>query len=377
MSTPEPMSRREKFAWSLATGLILALVAIGWLKQEALRYKMDDEGNLWTMGTRYRIVAVFGEGQNEAAATAIEDARAVANHIGLVMSSHLEASPLNLLNRASAGEPVALSPDVFEVLLAARKTYDLSDQAFDVTILPIIRLYRAAGEGKASPEPAAIAEAREASRWDDLELVETSVIKKRGSAGVDLGGIAKGYAIDRAVQAMQAAGVHGGLVEIGGDLRCFGTPVGGDRWFVSVQDPFHPESPGRTWCRLGLRDRAVCTSGNYRRAYVIGDQTYSHIIDPRDPQRRLASDFPASVTVVAPDAMTADAWATALSVLGVNGLDLLKREELAGVEAMIVFGGPEDHRTEMTEGFRKLLVGDAPGTDTHAATAAFGPLAGR
>jgi len=165
---------------------------------------------------------------------------------------------------------------------------------------------------------------------------------------IDLGGIAKGYGIDQAVQALKDDGVSGGLVNVGGDIRCFGRPPKGDLWEIKIKDPFKKEG---IFAKLGIKSGAVCTSGNYFRFVEIGDKRFSHIIDPRTG---IPAEAAASVTVMAPTAITADAWATALSVLGPSGLEIIPENK--SIEAMIITGTPDNPEVHMTEGFEKLLI---------------------
>ncbi len=125
---------------------------------------------------------------------------------------------------------------------------------------------------------------------------------------------------------------------------------------MGIRDPFQPNRDVM-FATLGLRDGAVCTSGNYFRYVEIAGRRYSHIVDPRTG---LPADAAPSVTVVAPTATVADAWATALSVLGVEGIELAGRE--AQIEAMIVTGTAGEYKLTMTEGFDRLLRGGEPAT---------------
>jgi thiamine biosynthesis lipoprotein len=167
---------------------------------------------------------------------------------------------------------------------------------------------------------------------------------------VDLGGIAKGYAIDLAAAALQEAGASAGIVDVGGDLRLFGTPEASGKWRIRIQQP-----PGveEEWT-LDLPACAVATSGDYARWFSIGDERLSHIVDPR-------TGYPVagmgSVTVTAPDAMTADALTTALSVMGAEaGVKLV--DSLPDVECMMVTeDAAGSARTHMSAGFPRMLEG--------------------
>ncbi|MHC4180866.1 MAG: FAD:protein FMN transferase, partial [Planctomycetota bacterium] len=216
--------------------------------------------------------------------------------------------------------------------------------AFDVTCRPLIELWLAAGERGVVPDQSEVAAARAASNWELFELTDTGATKRRATARVDLGGIAKGWAIDRAADVLRRADLSGGMVDVGGDLVCFGRPPQGESWPVTVQDPLGPGD----LAKLRLPGGAVCTSGGYARFTEIAGKRYSHIIDPRTSR---PADAALSVTIVADTAVTADIWATALSVLGPEGLEKLPN----AVEAMIMMGTRDDHQILYTPGFADLL----------------------
>lgn len=282
-------------------------------------------------------------------ATADAAARSVAEH----MNVYNPASEVSRFNDAPAGRLVPLSPVTIEALDLSQRYWDETDGAFDVTIRPLILLWKHAGQSGTLPGRGELLAARNSSRWAYIELFDTGARKTLPTAAVDLGGMAKGLAIDRATDSALAAGCIGGVVDIGGDVRVFGRKPSDTPWRVGITDPFAPDS-GQTFARIALPAGAVCTSGNYRRYSVIGQKHFSHIIDPRTG---MPVDACPSVTVVAPLARTADAWATALSVLGPEGLKLLVG---TGIEAMLVVGQPGNYRVEMTPGFGKLLLDPPP-----------------
>ncbi len=296
------------------------------------------------MGTTCTLTAVPGPEGVASAEAALRDAEAALRAVEARMSVWIAGSEISRFNQAPAGEDVALSADTLEVLRAARRGAVQTRGAFDVTCGPLIELWRRAGSLDRLPTEAELAGARAASSWRLVHLDEDGARKDSGEARVDLGGIAKGYGTDRAVESLRRAGVEAGVVDVGGDLRCFGHPPDKDRWPVDIRDPFRPGTIGA----LLVGDAAVCTSGNYARFAVIEGKRYSHIIDPRTGSPAEAAP---SVTVVAPTAMAADMWATALSVLGREGLPLLP----AGMEALLVLGTPEEPRIVCTPGAVELL----------------------
>lgn len=296
------------------------------------------------MGTSCTLAAVVRPDEAEQAARALEAAEAALRQVEARMSVHLEDSEVSRLNAAPAGQRVRLSADTATVLRAAEKAHALTDGAFDITCGPLIQLWRRAAERGALPADDEIARARAASGWRLIELVEDGARKRSRQARVELGGIAKGYAIDRAAAVLRGAPVQGGLVEVGGDLRVIGQPPVGDRWKVDLRDPFGDALLGR----LRVSEGAVCTSGNYARFAVIEGRRYSHVVDPRTGR---PADAVPSVTVTAPTAIEADVWATALSVLGPDGVGRLP----GGVEALFVLGSADDWELRCTPGMPALF----------------------
>lgn len=331
----------------VALAAVAALVVVGIVKtHDAPAVYTRSGGGI--MGTTCSLSIVAPSGRPAVADRAARAAEEALRDVEVRMSTYIEASELSRLNAAGAAERVQLSPETLDLMDFARRMSGRTWGAFDPTARPIIELWKRGGRAGELPDAAAMDAARAASGWEHFRFVDGGVVKDDPAAGVDLGGIAKGYGIDRAVEAVRAAGAAGGLVEVGGDLRCFGNRPGKGRWTVAVQSPFADDA---AIAALAIESGAVCTSGNYRRFSEIDGRRYSHIVDPRTAR---PVDRAPSVTVVAPTATVADAWATALSVLGPEGLDTLADED--GVEAMVIVGGPEDYAWYATPGFEAMLV---------------------
>ena len=217
-------------------------------------------------------------------------------------------------------------------------------------------LWKNCAKTKKLPTPAQRKTARNESRWADIKLSSDGAQKLSDTACVDLGGIAKGYGIDLAVEALKTGGASAGIVDIGGDVRCFGEKPDGTKWKIVVRNPFEPESP-KPLGVLEIPGMSVCTSGNYERFFEIDGKHYSHIVNPKTGVP--AKGYP-SVTVLAPDAKTADAWATTLSITGPKGFELIEKiPESSSVEAMIVVGTRDKYELEMTDGFKKYFHTDS------------------
>lgn len=340
------MTRRAKILIAfILVVVVLLLVFEPWRIFRPIPESFDSKP-VGIMGTDCELT-VLADGR-EQAEKALKAAETALRSVEARMSLFLTASEVSRLNAADAGRFVALSPMTVEVLLLSCHFDERTQGAFDVTHQPVLRLWRQGLKRGCEPTEPQLAAAREQTGWDKIELLADGAKKRIAGASVDLGGIAKGYGIDRAVKAMALAGAIGGLVNVGGDIRCFGQAGDGSCWTIDVRNPFNRET---VFAKVSLAAGAVCTSGNYERYTEIASRRYSHIIDPRTGR---PVDHVPSVTVVAPVAVTADAWATALSVLGADGLDLLPPG--AGIEAMIVTGTPDEHKVHMTAGFRKLLI---------------------
>ncbi len=307
------------------------------------------------MGTHCLLMAA-GSRRRVDLKKALKAAEAELRRVEALMSVYLADSQLSRLNSAPSAEAVELAPELIGLLRRSRELTDRTRGAFDVTCLPIIRLRKAAAESNSDPDDQARGKALALAGWRHFRLAGDSVTKLEAKAGIDLGAVAKGYGVDRAVEALKQAGASGALVEVGGDIRCFGTTAWKEPWPVRLQSPFGED----LLLTLSLTDKAVATSGDYRRFTIVEGKRYSHVVDPRTARPVEGSS---SVTVIADDATTADAWATALSVLGQGGLELAEAE---GLEVLMILGPPDDCRVVLTPGFRRFV---SEGWPVRAATA--------
>jgi len=320
-----------------AVGIVLILL-IGLLYRDlGERAPVEkDSGYRVVMGTFSRVVVIAG-GERKAR-RCIEAAFDVQRRIDELMSYQREDSELSRINRDAGDGPVRVDPLTFEVLQRSVEFSKLSDGAFDVTVGPLMDLWKAAGEANAPPTEEAMAEARGKVGYEKLILDEKDMTVRFAVKGmrVDLGGIGKGYGVDKSVEAMKKLGALGGMVDLGGNIRCFGQPPRGQEcWRVGLQDPnVSPDDmdASKILLVLAITDQSVATSGDYRRFVEVHGEKQSHILDTRTGKgaSKLVSD-----TIIAPDATTADALSTAVNVLGPDeGLALIER--IAGVEAILI-----------------------------------------
>jgi len=229
--------------------------------------------------------------------------------------------PQSELSRLSAAAPTTapepVSDDLWRVLVRAVEIREATDGAFDPTVGPLTSLWRQARRSGRLPLPGKLAAARESVGRDTLRLVSASreVVLTRPAMRLDLGGIGMGYAVDRAVEVLNRHGITAAMVDASGDIAVTAPPPGTAGWRIAVA-PLAARGEGaaaRDTEYLLLTDAAVTTSGDAFQAVEIDGRRYSHIVDPRTG---LGVAGPAAVTVVAADCTTADALATAASVLG-------------------------------------------------------------
>ncbi len=277
------------------------------------------------MGTTVSITVL--DRDERRALTAIEDAFTEIARVDRLMSTWRETSQVSRLNREGR---VAAGPQLLHVLARSRLVSEISGGAFDITVKPVLDLLTDSfSETGGPPEPPEL-EAR--LRLVDYRqvVVEGDVVSLPAGVEIALGGIAKGYAIDLAVAALERGGIDHVLVNAGGDLGALGDRAG-ESWRLAVRDPLEPEGLLAT---ISLSGESVATSGGYERFFDAEGQ-WHHLIDPRTGK---SAGGVASVTVTAGSALEADALATAVFVMGeIEGLALV--EALDGVEALLVIDG--------------------------------------
>lgn len=285
------------------------------------------EGRLM-MGTVVSLTILSDD--EELARSAANQAFGAMEAVDQCMSSYRKESELSRLNQSPARQPVAASDDLFTVIKAAIKYAELTNGAFDVTVAPAVRAWGfMSGEWRV-PRPGELERLRSGVgyRLISLNQARRSVEFACEGVEIDLGGIAKGYAIDAAREALEEAGLQDGMIDAGGDIYVMGGQPGQETWSVGIR---HPVDESRLLTVLRVSNRAVATSGNAARSFVRDGTLYGHILDPRT---LLPTRGTLSTTVIAPSAMMADALATATFVLGPEeGLKLINR--LPEVEVII------------------------------------------
>jgi thiamine biosynthesis lipoprotein len=303
-----------------------------------------------TMGTTWHVQVVATEVQTaQEAGAAIKGLLAHLDHE--VFSTWTDASELSRLNRSEPNTPTPVSPELLDALVLAQDMYARSRNTFDASIGPLVNLWGFGSEPVAGlPDAAAIDAARARLGLDKMALdAEGALVTFTAPLTLDLSSIAEGYAADAVATLLRERGFSAFLVDIGGELRMQGTHPDGKAWSIAIERPQN----GAPEAYAGIYSRgealAVSTSGDYRNVRDAEGQRFSHILDPRSG--RPVTHALASVTVIGETAAEADAWSTALMVLG-----------------------PEEGRAVAdSEGLAAYFIMRAPAGLTHAYTAAFAP----
>ena len=289
-------------------------------------------------------IAVYASDENEAT-QAIDRAFEEIKKVDSLMSPSKEDSQLNLLNKESGLQ--GADPAFIYVLERSIYYSEISGGAFDISIQPVLDLWKSKfspGGTYKPPTPGELNETLELVNYSEIRIADGNVTLQPGMK-VAVGGIAKGYAVDMAIESLEADRMENAFVNAGGDGKYIGRKPDGTAWIVGLQNPDKNEEYVTA---IRAEDVAVATSGNYER-YFNESAKVSHISDPRTgyPSTSLISS-----TVIAKDAIDADAFATAVFVLGEEeGLEMI--ENVEGVECLII---TEDRRLVYSSGFREYEV---------------------
>lgn len=286
------------------------------------------EFSLPRMGTMFRIT-VYAACRAQATKAA-DLAFARAEELEAIMSDYRADSELARLMREGAAAPFPVGGDLYDVLAKSQWTSQLSHGLFDVSVGPLVQLWRNARRTRRLPDAVEIAAAKALVDFRDIELIPTShaVFLKRPGMQLDLGAIGKGYAADQMLAVLQSQGLPRALVVAGGEVVAGEPPPGNSGWKVEVE--LAGTQKGTPPCTLTLHAAAVSTSGDEHQFLELDGHRYSHVINPATGW---ALEGESSTTVVARDSTTADALATAFSLVPVpDGMRVA--ESLPGVSAL-------------------------------------------
>ncbi len=249
------------------------------------------------------------------------------------LSIFKKGSEIKKINSSKKDKPVRVSDDAYEVIEKSIYYSKLTNGAFDITVSPLLKLWRfEGGKLKETPSEEEIKKALEYVGWENMILMskKKEIGFKKDGMSINLGGIAKGYIVDKAIAYLKRNGIKSALINAGGDVYCLGKKDNLEPWIIGIQ---HPRKKKEIIGTLALTDKAIATSGDYEKFVILQGKRFSHIINPQ-------TGYPidnniAQVTIVADTCVAADALATALMVMGKEkGLELIKR--LPNTEAIII-----------------------------------------
>lgn len=232
------------------------------------------------------------------------------------MSVFNPESTLSLINSGQSNRTDAL---LYDVLQRAAKVSEATDGAFDVTVMPLVNAWGFGFKHGELPTDQQVDSLRALVGWKNIGLTADSLLTKTDPRiSIDLGAIAKGYGVDRVAKLLREHGVRNYMIEIGGEIAVKGSNPKGHPWQIGVSTPTEQAESGKQELQtvLTLHDKALATSGNYRNFYIKDGRKYAHTIDPRTG--RPVQHSLLSATVLAPDCATADAYATAFMVMGID-----------------------------------------------------------
>jgi thiamine biosynthesis lipoprotein len=282
-----------------------------------------------TMGTQYSIAAVDSDGSvsRDDLQAAVESSLARINEL---MSNWDDRSEVSRFNASRNTEPQTVSTELAHVISAAEHVHAQSNGYFDVTLGPVIEAWGfGANSGAAqSPDDDTLAFALQGTGQSRLRVASTTLQKTDPGTQVYLSSIGKGFGVDAVAEAIASLGLTDFMVEIGGDLYVSGKNASANAWQIGIESP---DALSRSVYEVAsVSNMGMATSGDYRNFFEEGGQRFSHIIDPHTG--RPVTHNTASVTVLAENAMLADAWATALLAMGSErGVELANSLDLAAL----------------------------------------------
>ncbi|MFC1679459.1 FAD:protein FMN transferase [Elusimicrobiota bacterium] len=318
-----------------------------------------------TMGTTYHVSIAHRTLAPEQLAMLHAGIEKRLEGINKLMSTYDPQSEISRFNRSRSGKPFPVSPETAEVVEEALTFARDSGGAFDPTVGPLVDLW-GFGPGKSQrsvPSDKAIGKTIRSVGHSRLRVVDgaPALIKDIPGLRVDLGAIAKGYGVDTVAALLVEGGFTDFMVEIGGEVVAHGLNPDGERWRIGIDQPADNALPGQDLSAVvPLSGAALATSGNYRNFFLKGGKRYSHFIDPKTGKP--ITHMLASVSVIAPTCMTADAAATTVMVLGPErGKTWIRRHP--DWEAMLLIGKPDGTFDAVaTKGFPDYLPDPVPGT---------------
>jgi thiamine biosynthesis lipoprotein len=345
------MRARVALVRGLAVALLLLCSLSAPLAAAPAKVSYSDKA----MGT-FVTVWFFTDKEADAAKTA-EAVFKEMKRLDTVMTTWTATSEVSKVNAAAGTKPVAVSAETFEVIARAQDIAKKSGGIFDISVGAFKGLWRFDEDMDGSlPDPSEVKKRLALINYRDIILnkKKKTVFLKRKGMSITLGGIAKGYAVDKCAAIIKKAGFKDFMLQAGGDMYVAGKK-GKDPWVVGIRDPRGTE----LFAGMPIENHSFSTSGDYERGFVKEGVRYHHILDPRSGQPARNSR---SVTIRAKDAFTADAWSKVLFIVGWKaGMDIIKKYKLQDFEVVWVDDKNEVHMTPAIEKQIKIVHPPTPG----------------
>lgn len=343
---------------NLLTGIFLLLLQMipGCEKKTGEWQRVQFSGR--AQGTTYQVIYLSRDGFNFR-----KEMEQILESIDSSLSLYRAGSLINRFNESSRG--IVMDGYFRDVVKKGQEVSRLTGGAFDMTVKPLVDAW-GFGEkrGAIVPDSGRIKKLLHLVDYRLVEIKGDSLIKRHPAVRIDANGIAQGYTLDVLAEFLEKRKIRNYLVELGGEIRVNGKNLEGRPWRIGIETPPDGNAAGRDKGKFAapvtkmitFSGKAVSTSGNYRRFFESGGKHYAHTIDPR-------SGYPVqnqliSVTVVAPDCITADAWDNALMVLGIPAsFEKLRKEN--NIEALFVYSDENGRQADTcTAGFMKFYLGN-------------------
>lgn len=244
------------------------------------------------------------------------------DRLAALLNFYSDTSEISMINRQAGEKPVKVSRDTLDIIEKAVYVSEMTDGAFDITVGPLVKLWDI--QKKIIPDKESIKEKLKLVGYKNIVIDKTAstVFIKQKGAQIDLGGIIKGYAVDKVVAVLHKNGITSGVVAVGGEIRLLGMKPDGTSWEVGVQNPRPKDSDDQVFATLQLSNKALSTSGDYIRYFEKNGVRYHHLLDPK-------TGYPSpqcgSATIIAEDNTTTDGFSK-LFILGPKkGLAVAKK----------------------------------------------------
>ncbi|WP_240223031.1 FAD:protein FMN transferase [Rheinheimera hassiensis] len=305
--------------------LFCFVIAVFLLQFTATANAQWQQKSFQTLGTQ-AYIELWSEDSKQAEQL-ISEVQAEFERINQLMSPYIASSELSLLNREAAKKPVQVSAEMYQLLQRARQISQQSNGAFDITFASVGFYYDYRNHKK--PDATVLQKARQYVNYQSVELLKNNTVRfAQPGVKIDLGGIAKGYAVERSIALLAQHGISNALLTAGGDTRLLGDKKG-KPWLVAIK---HPRQDDKYAAQLPLENSAISTSGDYERYFIEDGVRYHHILDPKTGQSATGL---LSVTVTGADTTQTDALSTTLFVLGLKqGMALI--EQIDGYDAIFI-----------------------------------------